>query len=64
MKKLHYICVQPRLIYYAWQIEVMINNFIQNGINPKDIHIIVSYKSDNLTNKEENVRAWEKVYEK
>ena len=64
MKKLHYISVQPRLLYYAWQVEVMINNFIQNGINPKDIHIIVSYKSDNLTNKEQNVIAWKKLYKK
>ena len=33
MKNLRYICVQPRILYYAWQVEVMINNFIKNGIS-------------------------------
>ena len=37
MKNLRYICVQPRILYYAWQVEVMINNFIKHGINPNNI---------------------------
>ena len=43
---LKYICVQPRLVYYAWQLEVMINNFISNGIAPQDIQILVAYSPD------------------
>jgi hypothetical protein len=43
-----FICVQPRLIYYAWQVEVMLNNFIKHGINPSDIHILISYSSNPL----------------
>jgi hypothetical protein len=35
-----FICVQPAIDYYTWQVEVMINNFIRNGANPEDIHII------------------------
>ena len=35
-----YICAQPCTIYYTWQIEVMINNFIRMGINPNNIEIL------------------------
>lgn len=41
-----YICVQPRLAYYAWQIEVMLTNFIKNGVNPVDIQVIIAYSPD------------------
>jgi hypothetical protein len=64
MKKLQYICVQPRLIYYAWQVEVMINNFIRNGINPNDINILVAWNPNDLTNSEENIKDWKRLYER
>lgn len=35
-----FICAQPAIDYYAWQVEVMIDNFIRNGVNPKDIQIV------------------------
>ena len=35
-----FICAQPAIPYYTWQVEVMIDNFICNGINPNDIHIL------------------------
>lgn len=38
-----FICAQPGIEYYTWQVEVMINNFIRNGINPGDIHIVCAY---------------------
>lgn len=41
-----YICVQPALDYYTWQIEVMINNFMTNGINPNDIEIIMVHQGE------------------
>jgi hypothetical protein len=40
MKKLRYVCAQPANNYYAWQIEVMLNNFISMGVNPNDIDIV------------------------
>ena len=61
MKKLKYICVQPRLLYYAWQVEVMINNFINNGINPNDINIIVSWNPNDTTSSIENIEPWDKL---
>lgn len=38
-----FICAQPAIPYYTWQVEVMINNFIKNGVNPNDIHILCAY---------------------
>jgi len=35
-----FICAQPAIPYYSWQVEIVINNFIRNGINPNDIHIV------------------------
>ena len=40
MKKLRFICAQPATIYYVWQVEVMLNNFMQMGINPNDVDIV------------------------
>lgn len=37
---MRYICAQPATKYYVWQVEVMINNFIKNGINPNNIDIV------------------------
>jgi hypothetical protein len=41
-----FVCAQPAIPYYTWQIEVMINNFIKNNINPNDMHILCAYHGD------------------
>jgi hypothetical protein len=38
-----FICAQPAIDYYTWQVEVMINNFIKNGVNPEDIQIVCAH---------------------
>jgi len=38
-----FICAQPAIDYYTWQVEVMINNFIRNGVNPNDIEIVSAH---------------------
>jgi hypothetical protein len=40
MKNLRFICAQPTSLFYAWQVEVLINNFIDMGINPNNIDIV------------------------
>lgn len=60
-KKLQYICVQPYTIYYSWQVDVMLNNFIENGIDESDIHILLSYDSEVDT---KTYYVWNKVIEK
>jgi hypothetical protein len=47
MKNLRFICAQPTSLFYAWQVEVLINNFIDMGINPNNIDI-VSWKINNV----------------
>lgn len=41
------ICAQPALDYYTWQVEVMIQSFINQGVNPNHIEIVCGYK-DNI----------------
>jgi hypothetical protein len=40
MKIVRYISAQPAIPYYTWQVEVMITNFIEMGINPNHIDIV------------------------
>ena len=62
MQNLRYVCVQPRLLYYAWQVEVMINNFIKHGINPNNIEILVAWNPNDLTTSvQANIDAWNKL---
>ena len=39
-KNLRFICAQPAIKYYAWQVEVMLNNFIAMGINLNNVDIV------------------------
>ena len=61
MKNLRYICVQPRLVYYAWQVEVMINNFLKYGINPNNIDILVAINPNDETSSEAAIDAWDRL---
>ena len=56
-----YICVQPRLLYYAWQVEVMINNFLSNGIRAEDIQILAAYNLNDDTSSPANIEAWHRL---
>jgi len=40
MRNLRFISAQPATDYYVWQVEVMLNNFIEMGINPNNIDIV------------------------
>ena len=40
MRELRFVSAQPATTYYAWQCEVMLNNFIQMGINPNNVDIV------------------------
>ena len=61
MKRLRYICVQPRIMYYTWQVEVMINNFIKNGISGNDMDILVAWNRNDSTNLSKNIEDWYKL---
>jgi hypothetical protein len=40
MRQLRFVCAQPATLYYVWQVEVMLNNFIEMGVNPNFIDIV------------------------
>jgi hypothetical protein len=50
MKQLRFICAQPATKYYAWQVEVMINNFMEMGVNPNYIDVVVRKENGNIPN--------------
>lgn len=39
-KNLRFISAQPAIPYYTWQVEVMLNNFIEMGINLNNVDIV------------------------
>jgi hypothetical protein len=62
-KPLTLMCVQPCIPYYAWQIEVMLHNFVEVGIPEKyNIHILFAYNIKE-SNWRENVAVIKKVDE-
>jgi hypothetical protein len=42
MKTILFVSAQPDVPYFIWQIKLYIHNFIQKGIEPKQIHVIFS----------------------
>lgn len=49
------ICSQPASTYYAWQVEVMLQNFIETGINLNHVDIVCSI------NPKSNPEVWTKL---
>ena len=35
-----YMCAQPGIKYYMWQVEVMLHNFEKHGIDMNNVHIL------------------------
>ncbi len=56
-----YLSAQPRTLFYAWQVEVMINNFLRYDINPSDIHILISCEPKGLTTTRDSIISWGKL---
>lgn len=55
------MCVQPCILYYAWQVEVMLTNFKRLGIHEHyDIHCLFAYNK-NEKDWEENISVIKKV---
>jgi hypothetical protein len=39
-RNLRFVCAQPAIKYYAWQVEVMLNNFAAMGVNLNNVDIV------------------------
>jgi hypothetical protein len=42
MENILFVSAQPDVPYFIWQIKLYVHNFIQKGIEPKQIHVIFS----------------------
>lgn len=42
MQDLVFVSAQPDVPYFHWQIKLYVHNFIERGINPKNIHVILA----------------------
>jgi hypothetical protein len=63
--KVTLICVQPAITYYAWQVEVMLENFINLKIHEKhDIHCVFAYNKNEADweNRVETIMLLRKKY--
>lgn len=47
IRNLRFVCAQPATTYYAWQVEVMLNNFKAMGVNLNQVDI-VCWKPDGI----------------
>ena len=56
MRELRFISVQPANLYYAWQVEVMLHNFLEMGVKPEQIDILC-YKENGIV-----PRQWLNLY--
>ena len=54
-KNLRFVSAQPAIHYYTWQVEVMLNNFMEMGINLNNVDI-VCWKEDGTV-----PEAWSKL---
>jgi len=52
-----FICAQPATLFYAWNVEVMLDSLLRNEIDPNNIHIVCSVGDDFYA-------GWEKLKEK
>lgn len=41
MEKILFVTAQPDVPYFIWQIKIYVNNFIENGIEPNQIHVVL-----------------------
>ena len=48
MQQTRFICAQPANDYYRWQVEVLINNFTKNGVNPNQIDILCAINNGHV----------------
>jgi len=48
MRNLRFVCAQPAILYYAWQVEVMLNNFRDMGVNLNQIDVVCKIENGNI----------------
>jgi len=55
MKDILFVTAQPDVPYFIWQIKLYVNNFIEKGINPDQIHVVLGIVNRNTEPSEESL---------
>lgn len=55
MEKILFVTAQPDVPYFIWQIKLYINNFVEKGIDPNQIHVILGIVNRNTEPSEESL---------
>ena len=42
MKDIVFVTAQPDVPYFHWQIKLYVHNFVEKGISPDNIHIVLA----------------------
>jgi len=48
MKNLRFVCAQPAIKYYTWQVEVMLNNFRDMGVNLNNVDVVSRIENNHV----------------
>jgi hypothetical protein len=56
MEKILFVSAQPDVPYFIWQIKIYVNNFIEKGINPNQIHVVLGIVKVNGKPSEESIK--------
>ena len=59
MKNILFVSAQPDVPYFIWQIKLYVHNFIENGINPSQIHVVLGIVNGNQKPSDESIRLKE-----
>ncbi len=56
MEKILFVTAQPDVPYFIWQIKLYVHNFIEKGIDPSQIHVILSIPHRNEEPSKESLK--------
>jgi hypothetical protein len=59
MKNILFVTAQPDVPYFIWQIKLYVNNFIEKGIDPNQIHVVLGLVLGNTKPSEESLKLKE-----
>jgi hypothetical protein len=56
MKNILFVTAQPDVPYFIWQIKLYVHNFIEKGIDPNQIHVVLGLVLGNTEPSEESLK--------
>ena len=56
MKDILFVTAQPDVPYFIWQIKLYVHNFIEKGIDPSQIHVVLGLVNNTQNPSEESLK--------